>query len=78
MSSMKTDAKAITRSTLNTTIRKEVLDEFKAYCKETGMPMNMVLEAFMTQFVTGEFIMKIAKANKLGVDLVDNNNKNIE
>lgn len=71
MSSMKTNAKAITRSTLNTTIRKEVLDDFKAYCKETGMPMNMVLEAFMIQFITGEFIMKIARENKLTVDLVE-------
>lgn len=71
MSSMKTDAKAGKRAALNTTIRKEILDEFKAYCKETSIPMSMVLEAFMQQFVTGEFTMKIARANKLIVDLKD-------
>lgn len=70
MSSLKTSAIAEKRSTLNTTIRKEILDEFKAYCKQTGFPMNMVLEAFMVQFVTGEFTMKIAR-NQLTVELED-------
>lgn len=71
MSSLKTNTVAITRSTLNTTIRKEILEDFKSYCKETGVPMNMVIEAFMQQFVTGEFTMKISRANRLTVDLVD-------
>ncbi len=78
MSSMKTNAVANERATLNTTIRKEVLDEFKAYCKQTAYPMSMVLEAFMQQFVTGEFTMKIARANRLTVDLVEENNDNID
>lgn len=70
MSSLKTSAIAEKRSTLNTTIRKEILDDFKAYCKQTGFPMNMVLEAFMVQFVSGEFTMRIAR-NQLTVDLED-------
>ena len=70
MSSLKTSAVAEKRATLNSTIRKEILDEFKAYCKQTGFPMNMVLEAFMAQFVTGEYTMRITR-NQLTVDLED-------
>ena len=33
--------------------------------------MNLLLESFMQQFVDGEFVLKIGKANKLNVDLVD-------
>ena len=69
MARVKSDAKPKPRSMLNTTINEEVLDDFKAYCKELGLPMNILLEAFMTQFVDGEFKLKIGKANKINVDL---------
>lgn len=69
MSSLKTNAETIERAVLNTTIKKGTLENFKAYCKAGSYPMNMILEAFMEQFVTGEFTLKIAKANKLTVDL---------
>lgn len=71
MSRIKTDANQSKRSMLNTTINDEVLNDFKAYCKELGFPMNMILESFMQQFVEGEFVLKIGKANKLNVDLID-------
>ena len=71
MSRMKTDATPQKRAMLNTTINEQVLDEFKAYCKEIGFPMNVVLESFMSQFSSGEFVLKIAKGNKLTVDLED-------
>ena len=76
MSSLKVDAKtnANNRAMLNTTIDPEVLEAFKAYCKELGYPMNMIIESFMRQFVTGEFILKIGRANRLEVDLQDNCN----
>lgn len=71
MARVKSDATPKPRAMLNTTINQEVLDDFKAYCKELGFPMNMILESFMIQFVDGEFILKIGKANKLNVDLDD-------
>lgn len=71
MSRIKADASQSKRSMLNTTINEKVLNDFKAYCKELGFPMNMILESFMVQFVDGEFVLKIGKANKLNVDLVD-------
>lgn len=76
MSSLKVDVKtnANNRAMLNTTIDPEVLEAFKAYCKELGYPMNMIIESFMRQFVTGEFILKIGRANRLEVDLQDNCN----
>jgi len=73
MASIKTNAKLKPRAMLNTTIKTEALDNFKAYCKEIGYPMNMVLESFMEQFVNGEFILKIAKANKLSVEFAGEN-----
>lgn len=71
MTRIKTDAVKNKRAMLNTTINNEVLNEFKAHCKELGLPMNLLLESFMQQFVDGEFVLKIGKANKLNVDLVD-------
>ena len=71
MSSMKIEVEKQERAVLNTTIRKGVLDEFKVYCKAAGIPMNIVLEAFMRQFVDGEYILKIAKENVLAVELED-------
>lgn len=71
MSSLKTNKETNKgkRSTLNTTIDDEVLDAFKVYCKELGFPMNMILESFMSQFVNGEFSLKIVKGNKISVDI---------
>jgi len=73
MARVKTNAKPKPRAMLNTTINSDVLDEFKAYCKELGYPMNMILESFMQQFVDGEFVLKIARANKMNVDLIEEN-----
>lgn len=72
MASIKTEKKASKRAMLNTTIRTEILDGFKAYCKECGYPMNMILESFMEQFTNGEFKLKIGKANRIEVDIDDN------
>lgn len=71
MSRIKADVKAGKRAMLNTTINENVLNDFKSYCKELGLPMNMILESFMAQFVDGEFVLKIGKANKLNVDLIE-------
>lgn len=75
MARIKTEVSPKPRAMLNTTINSEILDEFKAYCKELGYPMNMLLESFMQQFVDGEFVLKIGKANKIKVDLVEDEEK---
>lgn len=69
MARVKSDAVQKKRAMLNTTIDQEVLDEFKAYCKELGLPMNLLLETFMKQLVSGEFTLKFGKANNIEVDL---------
>lgn len=56
------------KAMLNTTINKEVLNSFRNHCKDIKCPMNIVLEAFMTQFSNGEFIVKLGKA-KMEVDI---------
>lgn len=51
----------VSKAMLNTTIRKEVLDRFREACKASNIPMNTVLEIFMSQFSDGCFSIKIAK-----------------
>lgn len=43
---------------LNTTINTEILNDFKGYCKEQGMPMNLLLELFMRDIIQGKFTLK--------------------
>lgn len=50
------------RAILNTTINKNVLDNFRDYCKSINCPMNTVLETFMEQFADGQFKFKLAKS----------------
>lgn len=71
MSSLKTNAQTAKRVALNTTINEEVFNEFKVQCKEIGVPMNVIIESFMRQFSLGEFVLKMGRANRIDVDLVD-------
>lgn len=59
------------RSMLNTTIKKNILDDFRKYCKDINLPMNVVLEAFMLQFSQGQFSFKLVKSgeNKMELDI---------
>lgn len=57
------------RAMLNTTIREDILADFKNVCKESGINMNIILETFMKQFADGEFTLKFGKSNSLNVDL---------
>ena len=56
------------RSMLNTTINESVLNDFRDYCKNVSIPMNVVLEAFMKQFAVGQFSFKLSK-NKIELDI---------
>lgn len=67
MSNIKANVQKNERAMLNTTINKGVLDSFKTHCKCAGMPMNTILETFMVQFVSGEFVLKIGKINKIDI-----------
>lgn len=49
----------VDKSILNTTIRTDVLNEFKIKCKDIGCPMNFVLETFMEQFSKDYFKLRI-------------------
>lgn len=57
------------RAAFNTTIDVEVQKQFREYCSDIGMPLNIVLEAFMKQFSSGEFELRFGKANTLLMDL---------
>lgn len=52
------------KAVLNTTIREDVLDDFRDKCNnEIGMPMSMILEMFMADFVDGRFRLGITNGN---------------
>ncbi len=50
------------RAVLNTTIDKGVYDGFKHYCRQRAIPMNLILELFMKQFIEGHFDVKLTKS----------------
>lgn len=61
MSRVKSDVKPKPRSMLNTTINTKVLNDFKGYCKEQGLPMNILLELFMKQIIAGKLALKFGR-----------------
>ena len=54
---------------MNTTIREDILNDFKSYSKSLGLPMNVLLEAFMMQLVEDGFVLKFGKNNRITVDI---------
>lgn len=74
MSSLKIDTNTVNkRVALNTTIDKEIFEAFKVNCKITGIPMNVLLETFMSQYNNGEFNLKFGR-NKRDIDMDLNDN----
>ena len=49
------------RISFNTTINEEIANDFREYCKTVNVPMNLVLEIFMTQFIQGQFTFKLTR-----------------
>lgn len=84
MSSLKTNVKAseLNRAALNTTINREVFEQFKESCKKSGVAMNVLLETFMRQYNMGGFYLKFGRENKeINVEFDDNKvnvNENIK
>ena len=72
MASIKTkaDSELRKKEPLNTTIDGQILNSFKRYCKEVGIPMNVIIETFMNQFANGEFELKFGN-NKMSMKLPD-------
>lgn len=68
---IKIDAKQIKRTLLNSIINEEVLNAFNSHCKSLELPMNLLVEFSMEQFVSGKFVLKINKANKIAVGIDD-------
>lgn len=49
------------RATLNTPIRKEILDAFREKCYQQQIPMNTCIELFMSAFVENKFKISFVK-----------------
>lgn len=60
MASLQTNTKGMERAVLSTTIKKDILENFKSYCKLHGYPLNMILDIFMEQFVKEDFMLKLS------------------
>ena len=61
----KSDTRPKNRTPFTTTLDTTTTARFKKYCKEQGIAMNIVLEAFMRQFCDGEFQIDLRKKNDL-------------
>lgn len=71
MSRIKATAKATKRAPLNTTIDEEILNDFKSYCKELGLPMNMLVQSFMQGMIEQSLVLRIGKNNRIEIDEKD-------
>lgn len=62
MGAIPNDSSKLTNSgKLNTTINPEVLGAFRYKCKQQGVQMNTIIEAFMRQYVDGGFYLKFGR-----------------
>ena len=52
---IKRDVKRVETTALNTKVNKEVFDAFKDCCKESGYPLNVMLETVMQQYSNKRF-----------------------
>lgn len=60
------------KKALSALINKEVLEEFKAKCKELNIPMSTVIEMFCREFNKGKFEFRFARA--MSIEIVDDEN----
>lgn len=47
------------RKAFNTSIDVEILEQFKAKCKEENIPINIVLERFMQGYINEDFKLEM-------------------
>lgn len=55
------------RKTFASSLDEDVQNTFKTKCAESGLPVNVVLEAFMKAYNAGEFEVKMIK-KKLSIE----------
>lgn len=51
------------KDVLNTTIKTDVLNDFRDMCNNIGLPMGTIIEMFMEGFVNGKFKLGITNGN---------------
>jgi len=51
----------VERVQFNTTINAELMEEFRNFCRETGVPLNIWIEAFIESCLSGEVGLKVYK-----------------
>lgn len=61
------------KKALSAPINKEVLEGFKAKCKELNIPMSTVIEMFCREFNKGKFEFRFARA--MSIEIIDDENK---
>lgn len=61
---VKKDGTIADRVVLNTTVERELYQEFQEYLKNVRIPMNVMIEAFIRQCIDDEFIVKIERKPK--------------
>ena len=49
----------IMKKAFNTSIDEEILEQFRAKCKEEKLPINVVLERFMQGYVNEDFKLEM-------------------
>ncbi|WP_182431679.1 hypothetical protein [Clostridium sp. AF32-12BH] len=47
------------KKAFNTSIDAEILEQFRAKCKEEKIPINIVLERFMQGYIDGNFKLEM-------------------
>ena len=47
------------KKAINTSIDEEILEQFKAKCREEKLPINIVLERFMQGYINDDFKLEM-------------------
>ncbi len=55
------------RKTFTSSIDEDIQKSFKEKCNQTGLPQNVVIEAFMKEFSSGGLELKMKK-NRFFID----------
>ena len=65
---IKVEAKKLPTKAINTKVNKEIFYNFKVKCKERGLPLNIVIEAFMNQYANGRYELDLEDILKWKTD----------
>ena len=54
---IKVEVEKLPTHQLNMKVNKDIFYDFKVKCKQRGLPMNVVIETFMNQYIDGEYYL---------------------